>query len=139
MKTDGGWVSISECARLYGRHRKWVSDQIERYNIETRKVGNQKQLRLTDMIQHRGEPQGDETARNANHREESQIIADAVSPKNGELETEIRYLKDRVAFLEADIAERKEREAWLRGQVALPAPERIGWAARLRDWWQGVP
>ena len=59
--------------------------------------------------------------------------------KSAQFETEIRYLKERVAFLEADIAERKEREAWLRGQVALPAPERNGWSARLRDWWQGVP
>ena len=138
MKTDGGWVSISECARLYGRHRKWVSDQIERYNIETRKVGNQKQLRLTDMIQHRGEPQGDETARNANHREESQIIADAVSPKNGELETEIRYLKRAGRVPRGRHSRAQRTGAWLRGQVALPAPERNGWTARLRDWWRNT-
>lgn len=65
---------------------------------------------------------------------QSQIIADAVPPKNAGLETEIRYLKERVASLEADIAERKEREAWLRGQIALPAPEGSGWFARLVGW-----
>ena len=48
MKTDGGWVSISECARLYGRHRKWVYDQIKRYGIETHKEGNRTRLRLVD-------------------------------------------------------------------------------------------
>ena len=37
MKTDGGWVSISEAARLYGKSRKWVSNQISTYDIETQK------------------------------------------------------------------------------------------------------
>ena len=138
MQTDGGWVSISEASRLYGKHRKWVSDQIERYDIETRKVGNQRQLRLTDLIQHRGEPPGNGTSPNGSPTQKSETVPDEVSPKSAELETEIRYLKDRVAFLEADIAERKEREAWLRGQVALPAPERNGWAERLKDWWRNA-
>ena len=68
----------------------------------------------------------------------SETVPDAVSHEIPRFETEIRYLKERVAFLEADIAERKEREAWLRGQVALPAPERNGWTARLRDWWRNT-
>ena len=131
METDGGWISISEASRLYGKDRKWVSNQINAYNLETRKRGNQKQLRLTDLIAHRGEPDGNGTSPNGSPTKKSETVPDAVSPKNTELETEIRYLKDRVAFLEADIAERKEREAWLRGQVALPAPERRRWLARL--------
>ena len=132
MKTDGGWISISEASRLYQKDRKWVSNQINAYNLETRKRGNQKQLRLTDLISHRGEPDGNGTS----PTQKSETVPDAVSPKNAEIETEIRYLKERVAFLESDVAERKEREAWLRGQVALPAPERRDWAARLRDWWR---
>ena len=138
MKTDGGWISISEASRLYQKDRKWVSNQINAYGLETRKVGNQKQFRLTDMIQHRGEPPSNGTSPKGSLSEKSETVPDEVSPKNGELETEIRYLKDRVAFLEADIAERKEREAWLRVQVALPAPERNGWSARLRAWWRNA-
>ena len=134
METDGGWISISEASRLYGKDRKWVSNQINAYNLETRKRGNQKQLRLTDLIQHRGEPPGNGTSPNGNPTQKSETVSDEVSPKSAELETEIRYLKERVVFLEADIAERKEREAWLRGQVALPAPERRGWVVRLVDW-----
>ena len=134
METDGGWISISEASRLYQKDRKWVSNQINAYNLETRKRGNQKQLRLTDLIQHRGEPPGNGTSPNGNPTQKSETVSDEVSPKSAELETEIRYLKERVVFLEADIAERKEREAWLRGQVALPAPERRGWVVRLVDW-----
>ena len=97
-------------------------------------VGNQKQLRLTDLISHRGEPDGNGTAPNESPAQKSETVPDAVSHEIPQFETEIRYLKERVAFLEADIAERKEREAWLRGQVALPAPERRGWVVRLVDW-----
>ena len=39
-------------------------NQINAYDLETRKRGNQKQLRLTDLIQHRGEPDGNGTAPN---------------------------------------------------------------------------
>ena len=132
MKTDGGWVSISEASRLYGRHRKWVSDQIEKYQIETRKVGNQKQLRLTDLISHRGEPHGDETARNANHTENPQIIADASAQEAQLLRQENQMLRERVEEL-------KERQVWLEGLVdrytaQLPAPERVSWFARLGGW-----
>lgn len=134
MKTDGGWISISEASRLYRKDRKWVSNQVNVYDLETRKVGNQRQLRLTDIIAHRGEPPGNGTSPNGNPTQKSETVPDAVSPKNAVIETEIRYLKERVAFLEADIAERKEQEAWLRGQVALPASERIDWFARLVGW-----
>ena len=138
METDGGWISISQASRLYQKDRKWVSNQISAYNLDTRKVGNQKQLRLTDLIQHRGEPPGNGTSPNGNPTQKSETVLDTVSQEVPQLETEIRYLKERVAFLETDIAERKEREAWLRGQVALPAPERNGWTTRLKDWWRNA-
>ena len=123
METDGGWISISQASRLYQKDRKWVSNQINAYNLETRKRGNQKQLRLTDLIQHRGEPDGNGTSQNGSPTKKSETVPAAVSHEIPQFETEIRYLKERVAFLESDIAERKEREAWLRGQVALPAPD----------------
>ena len=55
---DGGWVSMSEAARLYGKHRKWVYDQCERYGITRKKsdTDNKVLLPLADLIAHRGEP-----------------------------------------------------------------------------------
>ena len=150
MKTDGGWVSISECARLYGRHRKWVYDQIKRYGIETHKEGNRTRLRLVDLIQHRGEPQNGAPAHNETHTEESQKITPEVTPHLN-LEAELVkqenvFLRRRVEELEADRSERQAREArWAeersrlqgiieRQTLALPSPERRGWVARLSEW-----
>ena len=72
METDGGWISISEASRLYGKSRKWVSNQISAYGIETQKDGNRTRLRLTDLIAHRGEPQGNGTTPTATHTQKSQ-------------------------------------------------------------------
>ena len=79
MKTDGGWINISQAARLYGKDRKWVSNQLQRYSIETRKEGNQTQFRLTDLIQHRGEPPGNGTSPTASPTEKSQKVAPEVT------------------------------------------------------------
>ena len=136
MQTDGGWVSISEASRLYGKHRKWVSDQIERYDIETRKVGNQRQLRLTDLISHRGEPNRDANDSNENHNENPQKVADESTQETQLLRQENQFLRERVE-------EMKQRQVWLEGLVdrytaQLPPPERRGWAARLRAWWRNA-
>ena len=74
MKTDGGWVSVSEAARLYGKSRKWVYDQIERYQIGTERQGNRTRLRLVDLITHRGKPPTSAPGNNENHAEHSQKI-----------------------------------------------------------------
>ena len=143
MKTDGGWVSISECARLYGRHRKWVYDQIKRYGIETHKEGNRTRLRLVDLIQHRGEPQNGAPAHNETHTEESQKNTPEVTPHlNVEAELvkqENGFLRRRVEELEADRSDWKAERSKLQGIIerqtlALPSPERKGMAARLADW-----
>ena len=143
MKTDGGWVSISECARLYGRHRKWVYDQIKRYGIETHKEGNRTRLRLVDLIQHRGEPQNGAPAHNETHTEETQKITPEVTPHLN-LEAELvkqenGFLRRRVEELEADRADWKSERSRLQGIIerqtlALPSPERRGWVARLSEW-----
>ena len=143
MKTDGGWVSISECARLYGRHRKWVYDQIKRYGIETHKEGNRTRLRLVDLIQHRGEPQNGAPAHNETHTEEAQKITPEVTPHLN-LEAELvkqenGFLRRRVEELEADRADWKSERSRLQGIIerqtlALPSPERRGWVARLSEW-----
>ena len=143
MKTDGGWVSISECARLYGRHRKWVYDQIKRYGIETHKEGNRTRLRLVDLIQHRGEPQNGAPAHNETHTEETQKITPEVA-ENRTLETELikqenGFLRRRVEELEVDRADWKAERSKLQGIIerqtlALPSPERRGLVARLSEW-----
>ena len=40
------WVNISECARLYGRSRKWVDNRIKKHNMGTEKSvdGNEKRF-----------------------------------------------------------------------------------------------
>ena len=117
MKTDGGWINVSECARLYSKDRKWVYDQIKRYEIETRKENNRKILRLVDLIRHRGEPPNGAPT----HTEESQKITPALTPPSdnptGEtelLKQENKFLQDRIAELEAD----REEAAPARGAVA---------------------
>lgn len=117
MKTDGGWVNITECARLYGKDRKWVYDQIKRYQIETRKENNRKILRLVDLIQHRGEPPNGAPTHTETHTEDSQKITPALTPTadkpTGEtelLKQENQFLKEKIGELEADRSERQARE-----------------------------
>ena len=78
METDAGWVSVSEVARLYGKSRKWVYDQIDRYQISTEEEENRTRLRLVDLIAHRGEPSNGAPQTSETHTEEGQII----TPKN---------------------------------------------------------
>ena len=54
MKTDGGWISVLEAARLYNKSRKWIYDQISQYGLETQKEGSRTPIRLVDLIPHRG-------------------------------------------------------------------------------------
>ena len=142
MKTDGGWVSISEAARLYGKSRKWVSNQISTYDIETQKEGNQTRFRLVDLIAHRGEPQGDGTTPTASPTQKSQKVAPEVA-QNLTLETELlkqenQFLRRRIEELEVDRAdwktERSKLQSIIERQLALPSPEQRGWVARLVGW-----
>ena len=143
MKTDGGWVSISEAARLYGKSRKWVSNQISTYDIETQKEGNQTRFRLVDLIAHRGEPQGDGTTPTASPTQKSQKVAPEVA-QNLTLETELlkqenQFLRRCIDELEVDREERKHREERLQGIIerqtlALPKPEGRGVFSRLVGW-----
>ena len=151
MKTDGGWINVSECARLYGKDRKWVYDQIKRYEIETRKENNRKILRLVDLIQHRGEPQNGAPAHNETHIEESQKITPELTreptPEREMLRQENQFLQKRIEELEADRSERQAREArWddersrLEGIIerqtyALPSPDqKQGTLSRFLHW-----
>ena len=139
MKTDGGWVSISEAARLYGKSRKWVSNQLSTYDIETQKEGNQTRFRLVDLIAHRGEPEGNGTPHTASPTEQSQKVAPEVTVETELLKQENGFLRRRVEELEVDRADWKAERSKLQGIIerqtlALPSPERRGLVARLVGW-----
>ena len=139
MKTDGGWVSISEAARLYGKSRKWVSNQISTYDIETQKEGNQTRFRLVDLIAHRGEPQGDGTTPTASPTQKSQKVAQNLTLETELIKQENGFLRRRVEELEADRADWKSERSRLQGIIerqtlALPRPESRGLFARFVHW-----
>ena len=58
--------------------RKWVYDQIDRYQIRAEKAENRTRLRLVDPIAHRGEPSNGAPQPSETHTEQGQII----TPKN---------------------------------------------------------
>ena len=99
--TDAGWVSISECTRLYGKSRKWVYDQVNRYGITTKTsdTDNKVLLQLADMIAYRGEPPSSGTLTTVqNHIQESRIITPQSTPaETALLEQEIWFLRDHIA------------------------------------------
>ena len=74
MKTEAGWVSVSEAARLYGKSRKWVYDQIDRYRVSTEKEENWTRLRRVDFIAYWGEPSNGAPQTSGTHTEGGQII-----------------------------------------------------------------
>ena len=74
LKTDTGWVSVSEVGRLYRKSRKWVYDQISRYQLRTEKEENRTRLWLVDLIVHRGEPSNGAPQTSGIHSEKGQII-----------------------------------------------------------------
>ena len=139
MKTDGGWINVSECARLYGKDRKWVYDQIKRYEIETRKENNRKILRLVDLVAQRGEPEGNGTGDTASHTGQSQKVAPEVTVETELIKQENGFLRRRVEELEADRADWKAERSKLQGIIerqtlALPSPDRRGLIARVVQW-----
>ena len=122
MKTDGGWVSISEAARLYGKSRKWVSNQVSAYDIETQKHGNQTRFRLVDLVAQRGEPEGNGTPPTASHTEQSQKVAPEVTVETELIKQENGFLRRRVEELEADRADWKAERSTVAGDYRAADP-----------------
>ena len=107
------FIEMEEAARIYGKHRKWVYDQVDRYGITTKKPDtcNKVLLQLTDLIAHRGEPPSNGTpATVENHTPESQILT-VESTDTALLRQENWFLTQRIEELEADRAERQSRES----------------------------
>ena len=146
MKTDGGWISVSDAARIYGKSRKWVYDQISAHGLETQKEGNRTRLRLVDLIAHRGEPQASAPTHTETHTEKPQKITPP-PPETELLRQENQFLRERIDALEADQSERQAREArWEDERARLegiierhtyalpPASSEKGVLSRLLQW-----
>ena len=84
-ENGGGLGQRCGGARLYGKSRKWVYEQIDRYQIRTEKEENWTRLRLVDLIAHRGVPSNGAPQISETHTEQGQII----TPENrGEITPE---------------------------------------------------
>ena len=136
------WINISECARLYGRSRKWVHARLDKYPITTEKSPgdtSERRFQLVDFIAHCGEPESNGTPPNMGKEQDRTSEAALLNQK-------IEFLEKRIAELEQDRAERQSREArWddersrLEGIIerqtyTLPSPERRGLVARFFNW-----
>ena len=133
---QSAWVSISECARLYGRDRKWVYNRVKKYNIstETAQDSNQRRLQLVDFIAHCGEPANNGTPDGTGQH--SETAQDSTATEIALLRQENAFLTKRVTELEVDKDERKVREERLQGIIerqtlALPKPRLMGWLRSL--------
>ena len=137
---DGGWHSMAQVARLYGRSWKWVQNQVKRHNISTEKRGNQRVLRLVDFIAQMGEPPTNGTNESdVSQSDQSETVTTDSQVEAALLKQENGFLRRRVAELEADRADWKSERSRLQGIIerqtlALPSPERRGWVARLSEW-----
>ena len=129
MNTDGGWITVSEAARLYGKSRKWVYDQIKRHQIGTEKTANRTRLRLVDLIAHRGEPQNGAPGNNGTPTVKGQIITPEITPHTPEIAPETEILKQENQFLRRRIEELEGRSGGTQaagGTVAGDYRETVG-------------
>lgn len=150
MQTEGGWINISEAARLYGKDRKWVYDQIKQYGLGTKKVGDRRLVQLVDLIAHRGEPQQGAPPTSETHTNSSQKITPDHTPETELIQQENQFLHQRIDELKADQAERQAREIqWEserarlqsiieRQTYALPKPQSEGVFSRFIQWVQSL-
>lgn len=137
--TDGGWHSMAEVARLYGKSWKWVQNQVKRYNIGTEKRGNQRVLRLVDFIAQMGEPPVNGTgAADGSHTDQSETVTAESQIETALLKQENTFLRRRIEDLEADRADWKAERSKLQGIIerqtlALPKPEEKGLWSRFLE------
>ncbi len=127
---EAALVSISESARLYGKSRKWVYDQIQKYGISTHKSPdeNERRFQLVDLIAHKGEPKsiGTPVTVKGDTVEVRTLTPEVTPTVTALLKQENEFLRKENQRLEGDIEERREREEQLRKQVdrlLLPKPE----------------
>ena len=138
---DGGWHSMAEVARLYGRSWKWVQNQVKRHNISTEKRGNQRVLRLVDFIAQMGEPSTNSTNESdVGHNDQSEIITTDAQIESALLKQENQFLRRRIEELETDRTDWKAERSKLQGIIerqtyALPpASSEKGMFSRFLQW-----
>ena len=148
------WVNVSECARLYGRSRKWVDNRIKKHNISTEKStdSTEKRFQLVDFIAHCGEPENNGTTASNNGSEQSSTVkngekeqvgtpssaGDSTAMETALLKQENAFLKQRITQLEVLDAERIRLLSIIERQtLALPKPNQRGIVQRVIGWWQG--
>ena len=109
------WVNISECARLYGRSRKWVDNRIKKHNIGTEKSvdGNEKRFQLVDFIAQCGEPDNNGTAigtapHNGSEHGSTPSPGDNTVIETALLRQENQLLHRRIEELESERAQMQE-------------------------------
>ena len=138
---DGGWHSMAEVARLYGKSWKWVQNQVKQHNISTEKRGNQRVLRLVDFIAQMGEPPTNGTNESdGSHNDQSETVTTDSQVETALLKQENQFLRERIAQLETQSnIQNTERERLLgiieRQTLALPQPiENRGVFERFTQW-----
>ena len=146
------WVNISECARMYGRDRKWVYNRIKKHNITTEKLqgSTERRFQIVDFIAHCGEPeQNGAPDSTGQHTQTAQGSTSDDTTEIALMRQEIQFLNQRITELKADRAERQARETqWNderrqlqatidRTTLALPKPNQRGIVQRVMGWWQG--
>ena len=146
------WVNISECARMYGRDRKWVYNRIKKHNITTEKLhgSTERRFQIVDFIAHCGEPeQNGAPDSTGQHTQTAQGSTSDDTIEIALMRQEIQFLNQRITELNADRAERQARETqWNderrqlqaiidRTALALPNPNDQGVFHRLAQWVAG--
>ena len=141
--TDGGWQSMADVARLYGKSWKWVQNQVKKHNISTEKRGNQRVLRLVDFITHMGEPPTNgKNESDGSHNDQSETLTTDEQLGTALLKQENEFLRKLIEELEADKADWKVERSRLQSIIerhtyALPQASDRGVLARLVQWVQG--
>ena len=135
------WVNISQCARMYGRSRKWVDNRIKKHNISTEKSADstEKRFQLVDFIAQCGEPENNGTT--APHNGSEQGSTPNGTPDLELLRQENQHLHRRIAELEAFLAQLQAQLAWMQGIIdkqmtALPKPNDRGVVQQVIRWMQ---
>ena len=138
---DGGWHSMAEVARLYGKSWKWVQNQVKQHNISTEKRGNQRVLRLVDFIAQLGEPPTNGTNESeVSHNDQSETVTADTQIETALLKQENQFLRRRIEELETDRTDWKAERSKLQGIIerqtyALPAPDqKQGALSRFLHW-----
>ena len=157
----GHWVNVSECARMYGRSRKWVDNRLQKHNISTEQPADstEKRFQLVDFISHCGEPENNGTPKSTGSHNGSEQSSTPQNDKKEQVSTptpgdssaietallrqENASLTKRITELEGFLALQQEREAWMQGLIdrqlpALPKPKAGSVLQSFIGWCQGV-